>query len=158
MGLFDKLFKKKKPSISPEDAAKLLQLLQAQQAAFQQGAQNKERNTPISQEELMQIFAAYFAPNTDFYAVPGSEKFTAYFQVVNAATEEMQRDLPIFKAATKWTPEQLADLLNNPKPGITSSLICGLRLLWATMQSFTTRFTVSISASGSPTALPCICF
>lgn len=41
MGLFDKLFKKKKPSISPEDAAKLLQLLQAQQAAFQQGAQNK---------------------------------------------------------------------------------------------------------------------
>ena len=26
MGLFDKLFKKKKPSISPEDAAKLLQL------------------------------------------------------------------------------------------------------------------------------------
>lgn len=38
----------------------------------------------------------------------------------------MQRDLPIFKAATKWTPEQLADLLNNPKPGITSSLICGL--------------------------------
>ena len=77
MGLFDKLFKKKKPSISPEDAAKLLQLLQAQQAAFQQGAQNKERNTPISQEELMQIFAAYFAPNTDFYAVPGSEKFTA---------------------------------------------------------------------------------
>lgn len=126
MGLFDKLFKKKKPSISPEDAAKLLQLLQAQQAAFQQGAQNKERNTPISQEELMQIFAAYFAPNTDFYAVPGSEKFTAYFQVVNAATEEMQRNLPIFKAATKWTPEQLADLLNNPKPGITSSLICGL--------------------------------
>ena len=109
MGLFDKLFKKKKPSISPEDAAKLLQLLQAQQAAFQQGAQNKERNTPISQEELMQIFAAYFAPNTDFYAVPGSEKFTAYFQVVNAATEEMQRDLPIFKAATKWTPEQLAE-------------------------------------------------
>ena len=32
----------------------------------------------------------------------------------------------LFTAATKWEPEQLAELANNPKPGVTNMLICGL--------------------------------
>ena len=144
MSLFQKLFKrnqapetdpKTKAASSPLQApqtsegdtpeAKLAAML-LQEASFQQKAQAKERNTPIAERELMQVFSEYFAPNTDFFSVPGSAKFTAYFKVINAAVEETVKNPTLFTAATKWTPQQLADLINNPKPAITNMLLCGL--------------------------------
>ena len=120
MSFFRNLFGNK------QTAETVLKALQAQQASFQEKAQSKARNSPITEKELLQTFAEYFAPNTEFFSVPGSPKFTAYFKVVNTARDEMISNLDLFSAATKWTPQQLADLINNPKPGITNMLICGL--------------------------------
>lgn len=118
MALLKKLFgKKDSKTASP---------LQAQQTYFQEKAQSKERSSPITEKELMQIFATYFAPNTDFFSVPGSAKYAAYFKVIHAATDELVSNPNLFTAATKWAPQKLVDLLNDPKPSITSMLICGL--------------------------------
>ena len=124
MSLFEKLFQKKQKN-APQNTVPKSGTTQ-QPLSFQEKANLKERSGPIARDELMRIFSEYFAPNTEFYSVPGSAKFTAYFEVVNAARDEMLRDRPLFKAATRWTPEQLAELVNNPIPGVTNSLICAL--------------------------------
>ena len=93
---------------------------------YQNLSEMKEISEPISQQELLKIFGAYFAPNFDFYAMPGSEKYKAYFACLNAAKEEMIKSKSLFTKATKWSTKQLVDLINNPIPGITNSMICGL--------------------------------
>ena len=125
MFLHKKLFQKKEKNNS-QNMEQIINIIQQQQLSFQQKARCKERNDPISLNELMQIFSEYFAPNTEFYSVPGSAKYTAYFMVVNAARDELFRNPSLFHAATKWTPAQLAEWVSNPIPGVTNSLICAL--------------------------------
>ncbi len=104
----------------------VVKLLQDHHTSFQQKVQAKEKDGPVSEQELLKLFADYFAPNTDFYAAPGSPKSTAYFKVINAAKEEMLNNPGLFTSATKWEPQQLENLLQNKMPGITNMLICGL--------------------------------
>lgn len=125
MFLYKKLFQKKEKS-NLQNTEQIINIIQQQQLSFQQKARCKERNDPISLNELMQIFSEYFAPNTEFYSVPGSAKSTAYFMVVNAARNEIVQNPSLFHAATKWTPAQLAEWVSNPIPGVTNSLICAL--------------------------------
>ena len=128
MGIFSNLFGKKKPdknaSSDPKDAA--AGIIREQQAAYQQKVQSKESSGKVSENELTKLYLEYFAPNKDFYSVLGSPKFQAYFQVVNAARDEMFQNPQLFSAATKWTVQELVDLVNNPKPMITNLLVCGL--------------------------------
>lgn len=136
MGLLDRLFGgfKKTDGTSaakpapegkkPVDAAAAV--LAGQKASFDQKVQAKERDAAITQEALLKIFGEYFAPNKDFFSQPGSPKFVAYFGAVNAARDEMIRNPKLFAEATKWSMQALADLINQPKPGITNMLICGL--------------------------------
>ena len=78
---------------------------------------------------LLEIVSTYFAPNKDFYSAPGSDKFTAYFNAINTARAEMFREQQLFTAATTWSSKELADLVNNPRPGITNMMICSLIFL-----------------------------
>ncbi len=89
-------------------------------------AAEKDARPAVTEQELMQYFAEYFAPNKDFYSVPGSEKYNAYFGAVNAARDEMIKHPDLFKMATKWDISRLVEMLKDPKPGITNMLVCGL--------------------------------
>ena len=89
-------------------------------------AAEKDARSAVTEKELIQCFAEYFAPNKDFYSTPGSEKFQAYFGAINAARDEMLKNPVIFSKATKWDIARLAGLLNNPQPGITNMIVCGL--------------------------------
>ena len=80
----------------------------------------------VKLQELLKIFVTNFAPNKEFYSAPGSPKFQAYFGAVNAAQLEMLNNPALFKAATGRSTEELLDMVNHPKPGITSMLICGM--------------------------------
>ena len=82
--------------------------------------------TLLSDGELMGVFTEYFLPNKEFYAQPGSPKYKAYFDSLNAATMEMQSHPQLYRQATKREPEELVRMCNNRIPGVTNSLICGL--------------------------------
>lgn len=131
-------FKKKKPNtkaptqpISDEPIQKTAQTLPTEVKAvmdqrYSNIAESKELSEPISQQALLQYFATYFAPNFDFYSQPGSKKYQAYFGCINAARDEMIQSVDLFTKATRWSAKQLVDLINNPVPAITNSMICGL--------------------------------
>ena len=86
-----------------------------------------ENNTRrMTDEELLAIFAEYFAPNTHIYSQPSSPKSIAYFDAIIGAKSEMLNNPSLFSKATKREPSELVDMCNNPIPGITNSLICGL--------------------------------
>lgn len=89
-------------------------------------ATEKDARPAVTQEELLQYFAEYFSPNTEFFSVPGGTKSNAYFHAVNAARDEMIQHPDLFEMATKWKPAQLVEMINNPIPVITNMLICGL--------------------------------
>ncbi|MBQ3330677.1 MAG: hypothetical protein IJG87_05815 [Ruminococcus sp.] len=133
MSFFKKLFKKDARQKAPEqdDLSATLptdvgELIDRQKQRYQMLANGKSPGEPLSEEYLLGIFAKWFAPHKDFYSVPGSEKSSAYFHTLNAARDEMIADQALFHEATKWTADQLADLVNHPKPAITGMMICGL--------------------------------
>ena len=115
-----------KPKQSGDAAALALQMMTASKKSLNQLAAEKDARPAVTEAELMQYFAEYFAPNKDFYSVPGSEKFKAYFGAVNAARDEMLKNPDLFKLATKWDISKLKEMIENPKPAITNMLICGL--------------------------------
>ena len=131
MGFFKKLFgnKEEKQPTANNAAAQAAAALAQQKQNYDALAAAKNPTAAVPEETLLKIFAEYFAPNKDFYSVPGSEKFKAYFGVVNAARDEMFAQQQLFTAATKWTAQQLVDMVNNPKPGITNMKICALIFL-----------------------------
>lgn len=114
------------PDPVPPAPAPVNEIVQQAAENLQQKAAAKEPTAPISLNELLPIFATYFAPNMKFFSTPGSPTCNAYFHAVNTAKEEIIRNQKLFTAATKWTPQQFADLLNNPQAGITNMMICGL--------------------------------
>jgi len=86
-----------------------------------------EQNTVrMTDEELTEIFTEFFAPNSDFFNLPGSDKHKAYFDAVNTATLEILNNPLIFSEATKREHSELTDMTNNRIPGKTNTLICGL--------------------------------
>lgn len=105
MGFFSKLFGKKentaKVDIPKTDAAKADTVKAAPAKNLNELAAEKDARPAVTEKELMQYFAEYFAPNKDFYSVPGSEKYNAYFGAVNAARDEMIKHPDLFKMATK---------------------------------------------------------
>jgi len=137
MGLFSKLFKKsesEKAAQTPQAASQpgaeaVSKILAQQKQSFESLAAGKSHEERVSEQTLMEIFATYFAPNKDFYSVPGSDKFKAYFNAINTARNEMFQEQQLFKEATKWSSQELVDLVNNPKPGITNMMICSLIFL-----------------------------
>lgn len=136
MSFFEKLFGKKQKKESNTDvmtqsqaanpqADSAKKIIQQQAKHYQEIAAGKTPDEPVSEQYLINTFQNWFAPNKSFYT-PGSPKSTAYFNTVNAARDEMIRAQTLFCEATQWTSQQLEDLINNPKPGITNMLICGL--------------------------------
>ena len=124
MGFFGKLFGKKQNEQATSSAAASLKTLAGDR--LNDLAKEKERDTPLTQEELLKTFAEYFAPNTGFFSAPGSPQSNAYFSVVNAARDEMVRNKELFERATKWKHEDLVRMLKNPQPAITNMMVCGL--------------------------------
>ena len=133
MGLFSKLFAKSDEqttnTVNQQDVDAIQQILSMQKQDFDSLAEEKVPTKRVSEVELLGIFSTYFASNKDFYSVPGSEKYTAYFNAINAAREEMFREQQLFMEATKWSSQELLDLVNNPKPAITNMMICSLIFL-----------------------------
>ena len=80
----------------------------------------------LNDSELLKIFAEYFSPSINFITDIGSPKYTAYFEVVNAATLEMINNPKLYHHATKREQAELVAMCNNRIPGITNRLICGL--------------------------------
>lgn len=127
MSIFKKIFKKSDSAKKNETTVKQTKFfLNQQQNKYNDLANAKVANEPVSQQELINIFNTYFAPNKDFYSVPGSDNFKAYFGVVNAARNEIISNQRLFAEATKWNSKGLADLLQSNIPGVTNMLICGL--------------------------------
>ena len=134
MSIFNKLFGKKNttkqneqnPQQATEMAKKAAAVMNASAANLNEMAAAKDARPAVTEQELLQYFAEYFAPNQDFYSTPGSEKFKAYFGVINSARDEMFKNPGIFSKATKWDIKKLVEMVNNPKPGITNMMVCGL--------------------------------
>ncbi len=114
------------PSFEQKNADNMGYAFLKQQESFNALANEKSKSEPVSKQELIGVFNTYFAPNKDFYSVPESEKFKAYFGAVNAARYEMINNTRLFTEATKWSVQELEELLNSNIPGITNMLICGL--------------------------------
>ena len=137
MGIFSKLFRNKESDANKETmvkgqekaidvAATAAAIIQASNKNLYDLAAEKDARSAATEKELFQYFAEYFAPNKDFYSTPGSEKYQSYFGAINAARDEMLKNPELFEMATKWDISQLVDMLNNPKPGITNMMVCGL--------------------------------
>ena len=134
MGILDKLFSKKKAtdevSINTKNNDSNLETvqknLQEQKQKYQEAANGMIREEPVSDQELMQYFAEYFAPNKEFYSSLGSPKFQAYFNSINEAKLEMLNSPSLYNKATGRQTDDLLDMLNNPKPAVTNMLVCGL--------------------------------
>ena len=133
MSFFSKLFGKKKndqtASPVPAESQAVHAVLSQQKQSYESLVAGKSPAEKVPENTLLEIFAAYFAPNKEFYSTPGSDKFTAYFHAVNTARDEMLNQPQLFTEATKWSPADLAELINNPKPGITNMMICSLIFL-----------------------------
>lgn len=127
MDFFNNLFKKSK---SEKNTNKTVGQVNNIQKGLQQQYFNltnaKIANGPVSKQELINIFNTYFVPNPDFYSVPGSDNFKAYFGAINAARDEIISNQRLFMQATGWSMEELIELLNSNVPDITNALICGL--------------------------------
>lgn len=137
MGIFSKLLNKserEKKTATLQDTNQpeieiAKKILLQQKQSFDSLAAAKSPAEKVSEQTLLDIFSTYFAPNIDFYSVPGSDKFTAYFNAINTARDEMFQQQQLFHEATKWSTEELIDLVNNPKPSITNMMICSLIFL-----------------------------
>ena len=116
---------KKEPS-DDKTAAAVASAIQSGQKSLKELAAEKDARPEVTERELVQYYADYFMPNTEFYSTPGSEKFKAYFGAITAARDEMLKNPDIFKLATKWDISRLAEMLRNPKPSVTTILVCGL--------------------------------
>jgi len=118
---------KSEPSAQGDVAANAAkEYIQRQKNEYDALAAEKKTDSKVSEQELAEIFNAYFAPNTDFFMEPGSAKYKAYFNAVNTARDEMFRHQRLFTEATNWSAQDLAELVNNPVPGLTNMYICGL--------------------------------
>ena len=73
MFLHKKLFQKKEKSDS-QNVEQVIKAIQQQQLSFQQKARCKERNDPISLNELMRrFFPSILRPTLSFTAFPGAQ-------------------------------------------------------------------------------------
>ena len=134
MGILDKLFSKKKATDKVRVNTKnndsnleaVQKILQEQKQKYQEAANGMIRKEPVSDQELMQYFAEYFAPNIEFYSSPGSPKFQAYFNSINKAKLEMLNSPKLYNEATGRRTEDLLAMINNPDPVVTNMLVCGL--------------------------------
>ena len=114
------------PLQTTEMAEAVKRVTDVSSADLKQLAAAKDSRSAVTEKELIQYFAEFFAPNKEFYSTPGSEKYKAYFGVINAARNEMFNNPDIFSKATKWDISRLVEMLNNPMPGITNMMVCGL--------------------------------
>ena len=134
MGIFDKLFSKKKATDKVKGNANnkdsnleaVQKILQEQKQKYQEAANGMIRKEPVSDQELMQYFAEYFAPNKELYSTPGSPEFQAYFNAINAAKLEMLNSPTLYNEATGRRADDLMDMINHPTPGISNMHVCGL--------------------------------
>lgn len=125
MALFKKLFGKKGQIDTPATSSAQA-VLNRENARFAQLSEQKEHSSPLTDQVLLRTFVQYFAPNKQFYSVPGSDQYHAYFQAINAAKVEMLNQPELYARATGRTQAQLLEMINHPEPGITNMLICGL--------------------------------
>lgn len=128
MGIFSKIFGSKKTD-QPEAKKNPAVSVHSQQMDYELPANGKGPAEKVPDTMLVRIFADYFSPNRDFYSIPGSDKFNAYFNVVNAARDELFSQPELLMASTKWGSLDLIKLVKDPKPGITNAMICGLIFL-----------------------------
>ena len=134
MGIFDKLFSKKKTTDkvgvdtnnSDSNSEAVLKILQEQKQKYQETANGMIRKEPVSDQELMKYFVEYFAPNKEFYSSPGSPKFQAYFNSINKAKLEMLHSPSLYNEATGRRTEDLLAMINNPDTAVTNIFVCGL--------------------------------
>ena len=134
MGIFDKLFSKKKTTDkvgvdtnnSDSNSEAVLKILQEQKQKYQETANGMIRKEPVSDQELMKYFVEYFAPNKEFYSSPGSPKFQAYFNSINKAKLEMLNSPSLYNEATGRRTEDLLAMINNPDTAVTNIFVCGL--------------------------------
>lgn len=135
-GFFQRLFGKKDkqeapvqsgPVKQPSDVQKVLDAANcATSLDLSMKAAEKDAYPKSSEAELLKIFAEYFAPNTSFYSAPGTPAYTAYFGAIQKAKLEIFAHEKLFFKATKYTLQELADILNNPKPMVTNMVLLGL--------------------------------
>lgn len=105
--------------------AAALQSIVADKERYEQLANEKEQHN-LTKEDLMTIFAEQFAPNADFYSVPNSEKFVAYFDVINKATPELYKYPSLLVGATGFDTKELEQILYQPEGSTKNMELCAL--------------------------------
>ena len=104
-------------------------IIQEQEKQHSSLIADKESSTKfMSDSELLAIFAEHFAfgMKEGFITQPGSPKYKAYFDAINAATLELVNNPHLYSQATKRNQAELVSMCNNRIPGLTNSLICSL--------------------------------
>lgn len=117
-----------KTSVNQNEINDYAKVISSAEERLAQKAEEKE-NQSLNKDDLLKIFSTYFAPNKDFYSVPNSDKFTAYFNAINSATEEIIKDRALLSAATGWTVQQLGEVFNEKNTSVKNMNICALIFL-----------------------------
>ena len=112
---------------SVDSIAQIMQMNSTLRTAYNEQVASIENSIQLmTNEELLTIFADFFAPNTEFFSNPNSPKYKAYFDTINAAIVEMTENPLIYKKATKRDQNELIHMLNNRIAGYTNRIICAL--------------------------------
>lgn len=110
-----------------DSATRAMQISSTFEKGFNEQVASIENSIRLmTNEELLAIFADFFAPNTEFFLHSDSPKYKAYFDTINAAIIEMIKNPVIYKKATKREQYELIDMLNNRIAGYTNRIICAL--------------------------------
>lgn len=116
---------KKEETVAESEDNIVNDAMSRQQEHYNSLVQEKGTDDIVSENELIQIFSTYFAPNKTFYT-PGSVGTPVYFSAINAAKIELLQNCNLLTAATRWSAEHYKELVQNPPPGLGSMMICGL--------------------------------
>lgn len=117
-----------KTSVNQKEVNDYSKVISSAEERLAQKAEEKE-NQSLNKDDLLKIFSTYFAPNKDFYSAPNSDKFTAYFNAINSATQEIVKDKVLLSAATGWTVSQLSEVFNEKNTTVRNMNICALIFL-----------------------------
>ena len=112
-----------------KNLAMVLSIIEAQKEQHDKKIADVENDAKLlSDTELLAIFTEYFdfGMKEGFLLQPGSPRYKAYFDVVNAATLEMLNNPQLYQKVTKREHSDLVAMYNNRIPGVTNSLLCGL--------------------------------
>lgn len=124
--LLEKVEKRQKAASLQELCAAAEAVSKAGMADLKALAAEKDARPPVTEAELLQYDAEYFAPVLSRIIEKGGAMHQAYSHAFALAKTELLRQPKLFALATKWESGRVRELLESPKSPDTDRLVRGL--------------------------------